>query len=326
MAKLHRVERLGQCRIAAGRARDRGHLAVPRPLENRGKSFAQCRVKALARDEHQVGGEAAEGVAAGEQRHAPAFLQLQDAQRLVVERVCVDLEQLVARIGIEDRQQRLAVVAGGVDAGAAEDTRDPAAQQRHVARHRMIGGGREQAGEAALAGDPSVGVAGLHDHAIERPAAMDQRHPVGLHDQDVVGAAGEAGHGLAAAQSCIEQPHLVATQDAERRTRHQIVAHAAGLRGIIGIAIAAVAEKGEIARFQPLQEILVLVLQGCAARCQIGDGVEAGPAHRPPVVDREADLGQHAGERRGDLVELARLGLAVDLDVHHRFRPALPST
>ena len=50
-------------------------------------------------------------IAAREQRHAPALLQLQDAERMVVERVLIDLEQLVARIGVEDREQRLAVVA-----------------------------------------------------------------------------------------------------------------------------------------------------------------------------------------------------------------------
>ena len=84
------------------------------------EAFAERRIEALARREHQAAGEAADGVAAGEQRHAPALLQLQDAQRMVVERVLVDLEQLVARIGFEDRQQRLAVVAVCVEAGAAQ--------------------------------------------------------------------------------------------------------------------------------------------------------------------------------------------------------------
>ena len=161
---------------------------------------AERGVEALARREHQAGGEAADGVAAGEQRHAPPLLQLQDAQHVVVERVLVDLEQLVARIGFEDGEQRLAVVAVHVEARAPQDGVDAAAQQRHVVHRGVIGGRREQADQAALAGDAAVGVVGLDDHAVHRPAAMDQRGAVGLDDQDVAGAAGEARHRLAAAQ------------------------------------------------------------------------------------------------------------------------------
>ncbi len=73
--------------------------------------------------------------------------------------------------------------------------------------------------------------------------------------------------------------------------------------------------------FQPAQEFLVLREVGRAAGAEVGDGVEAGAPHRPPVLDREAHLGQHAGERRGKLVEQDGIGLAVDLDMHHRFRP-----
>ena len=319
--ELQRVERLGERRIAADRGGDRGHLAVPRLLEDGGETVAEAGIEALARREHQAGGEAADGVAAGEQRHAPPLLQLQDAQRMVVERVLLDLEQLVARIGFEDRQQRLAVVAVCVEAGAAQDAVDPPAQQRHVLHQGVIGGGREQAGQAPLAGHPAVGVVGLHDHAVHRPDAMDQRRAVGLDDQDVLRPAREAGHRLAAAQPRLEQPHLVAAQDAQRGARDQLVAQAAGLRRIVDIAVAAMAEEGEMVGFQPAQEILVLGQVGRAAGRQVGDGVEAGAPHRPPVLDRQPHFGQHAGEGGGELVEQMGIGLAVDLDMHHRFGP-----
>ena len=166
---------------------DRRHLAVPGLLEDRGEAVAAASASKRSRgaNTRQVA-KRPTGVAAREQRHAPPLLQLQDAQRMVVERVLVDLEQLVARIGFEDRQQRLAVVAVRVEAGAAQDAVDPAAQQRHVVHRGVIGGRGEQADQAALAGHPAVGVVGLHDHAIHRPAAMDQRGAVGLDDQDVV--------------------------------------------------------------------------------------------------------------------------------------------
>ena len=88
--------------------------------EQPGKAVAQRRIEALARGEHQAGGKAADRVAAGEQRHPPPLLQLQDAERMVIERVLVDLEQLVARIGIEDGEQRLPVMTVGVEARAAQ--------------------------------------------------------------------------------------------------------------------------------------------------------------------------------------------------------------
>ncbi len=203
--ELQGVERLRQRRIAADRGGDRRHLAMPGLLEDRREALAQGRIEALARREHQAGGEAADRVAAAEQRHMAPLLELQDAERMVVERVLLDLEQLVARIGFEDRQQRLAVVAVDVEAGAAQDAVDPPAQQRHVLHHGVVGARGEQAGEAPLAGDPPVGVVGLHDDAVHRADAMDQRRPVGLDDQDVVGPARETGHRLAAAQPRFEQ-------------------------------------------------------------------------------------------------------------------------
>ena len=222
---------------------------------------------------------------------------------MVVERVFLDLEQLVARIGFEDRQQRLAVVAVRVEAGAPQDALDPSAQQRHVFHQGVIGARREQADQTPLAGHPAIGVVGLRDHAIHRADAMDQRRAVGLDDQDVVRAAREAGHRLAAAQARLEQPHLVAPQDAQRRARDQLVAQAARLRGIVDIAVAAMAEEGEMIGFQPTQEIVVLGEVGRMAGREIGDGIEAGAPQRPPVLDRQPHFGQHAGEGGGQFVE-----------------------
>jgi hypothetical protein len=240
---------------------------------------------------------------------------------MVVERVLVDLEQLVARIGIEDRQQRLAVVTVPVESRAAQQGLDPAAQQRHVVHGRVIGCGREQADQPMLAGHSSVGIARLHDQAVHCAGPVDQRWAVGLHDQDVVRSTGEARHRLAAADADVEQPDLVATQDAQRRSRHQFVAQAGGLARILDIAIAAMAEEGEVVGFEPAQEILVFGEVLRTAGRQVRDGVQAGAAHRAPVVDRQPYLGQDARQRRGDLVDEHGIGLAIDLDMHHRFGP-----
>ncbi len=73
-------------------------------------SLAQDRLHALAeigvvtvtRHEYQARQKPAVGITAHEEPHARPFLQMQDPQGGLVELVQRDLEQLVARIGLED--------------------------------------------------------------------------------------------------------------------------------------------------------------------------------------------------------------------------------
>ena len=81
----------------------------------------------------------------------------------IVEQLVVrDLEQLVARVGVEDLEQRLLVVAAGREGGALEHRVDLAAQDRDLGRARVVGGVRVEAEEAPLA-----------DHAHRRSAYAD---------------------------------------------------------------------------------------------------------------------------------------------------------
>ena len=68
-----------------------------------------------------------------------------------------DLEQLVARVGLEDLDERLLVVAAGRERGALEHRVDLAAQDRDLARAGVVGGVGVEAEEAPLA-----------DHAARR--------------------------------------------------------------------------------------------------------------------------------------------------------------
>ena len=210
-------------------------------------------------------------------------------------------------------------MAVGIEAGTVHDARHARAQQRHVLRHGVIGGGGEEAHEPAFAGDAAVLVVRLHDHAVHGAAAVDQRLPVGLHDQELLGPAREARHRGPSAQPFLEQPHLVAPQDAQCRARHDLVADAALAGGIVGVAVAAMAEEREMVGLEPAQELGVLGEFGRASRRQVLDRVETGLAHRPPILDRQPHLGQHAGEGGGQVVEQDRIGLPVDLDMHQRF-------
>ena len=94
----------------------------------------------LARHEHQAGDEAVERVAPDEQAQPLPLAQRQDAERGVVQLVVGDLEQVVARVGLEDVVERLGQVAAGRQAGALGDRLDLAAQQRRLGHARAVGG------------------------------------------------------------------------------------------------------------------------------------------------------------------------------------------
>ena len=102
--------RLGDARpVVDARAAERLLEDVLDPLPIRG-------VEALARQVDETGEEAAERVAADEQAHAPALAEMEDAQRGLEQLVLRDLEQLVARVRLEDVQERLVVVAAAQQA------------------------------------------------------------------------------------------------------------------------------------------------------------------------------------------------------------------
>ncbi len=74
-------------------------------------ALAVLGVEAIARDADQARDEAVERVAADEQPHALALAEAEDPHRHVEQLVGLDLEQRVARVGLEDLEQRLGVMA-----------------------------------------------------------------------------------------------------------------------------------------------------------------------------------------------------------------------
>src|SRR5207248_8032085 len=103
-------------------------------FEDRHKAQPQLSVVTVARHIDEAGHEALEGVAPHEQSDALALLQIQDPDRDIVQLVLADLEQFVARKGIEDVQQRLAVVALGRQPRPRNRALYLEAQQRDRAR------------------------------------------------------------------------------------------------------------------------------------------------------------------------------------------------
>ncbi len=172
-----------------------GDRAGERLCKDRGKALAQARVVALARHIDEAGDEAFERVAAHEQRDALALLQVEDADRGVEQLVLGDLEQLVAREGVEDVEQRLAVMALRGEAGALDRAPHLLPQQRDRVRAGAVGMRGEQADEQPhrrrprpLASKRRMPIASMRDVAVNRGAG------VGLGDDQQFAAAHEILH------------------------------------------------------------------------------------------------------------------------------------
>lgn len=88
--------------------------AAPGLGQDAADALAQARVEAFARDEAEDRDETVERVAAREQADARTVIEVQDAERRIQQLVLADLEQLVARVVLEDVLQALVVVAAGV--------------------------------------------------------------------------------------------------------------------------------------------------------------------------------------------------------------------
>ena len=293
--------------------------AVERLGQDALEALAQLGVVAIARREDQAGHEARVRVLAHQQAQALAIAELQDRSRVAIEVLGSDLQQLVARIGLEDRGERLAAVARGQQPGALDHLAELSAQQRHLHRVLAVRRVRVQAEEARLADHFAFVVEALDADVVELPGPMHggARVRLGEHQQLLHPRAlarlgrqrGEArGNGRAA---LAQDPQAAAGNDAQ---------HVFAIDGIE--LIAAAAQEREVVLQEPGEEGALLVVP--VRRQPLGDLGHAR-LHRFPVLDRRAHVGQDSGDARLQLGELRRIGLALDLDVHERFEPTFGS-
>ncbi len=117
-------------------------------------------VEPVARHVDEQREEAPVRVAAGEQPQPLALAEVQDAHRRLEQLVVRDLEELVARVGVEDLEEPLLVVAPGRERRALEHRGDAPAQHRDLGGARAVGGVGVEAEEAALADADVVEVRG----------------------------------------------------------------------------------------------------------------------------------------------------------------------
>src|SRR5215510_4560883 len=91
-----------------------------------------------------------------------------------------DLEQFVARIGLEDVEQRFTRVPSQWDAGAFDNFLNLTSQEGDFRRFRAVSGRSEQAQEAVLAANLAPLVKALDPDVIEVARAVDGRTRVGF--------------------------------------------------------------------------------------------------------------------------------------------------
>ncbi len=251
-----------------------------------------------------------------------ALLEVEHRGHDGLELVRRGLEQLVARVGLQDLEQIASVVAVRGETGPLQHLLDLAPDHRHPAHGLGVGGGREQSEEAPLTDDVAVRVELLDADVVQVRGPVHGRPAVrlGQHQQVVLarlgaGVGGQPLEGRADRVVLAAGVVRVGAQDAEAG------AGDGGQRVVVAQLVLAVAEEGEVVVGEPAQQLagLLDLLLGHVG----GDGLlgqrlgqrGGGPAHLAPVLDGLADVGQDAQQIGGDLLEVLAVGLAVDLHV-----------
>ena len=290
-------------------------------LVDAGEEFADAPahrgVVTILRDEDERRDEAVELVGAGERADARPLGQLHDVEGEALQRLDIDLEELVAREGVEHVVERATGIARRVEAGALEHARDLETQIRDGAGAAGIGVRGEQADDAQFAVEPPVGREQFHADIVKMDAAVDAALDVGLGDDQRLRLGQEGAdlrrhhHELAI---LAQHPNIGIAQDAEAGGVDRVGGGVATRE-----AIGAHAEQGEIVAGDPFEEIQSLGDLVLGQRRRIGavglDHLGDSPAHRGPVVDGEADIDIDAGKTCGEA--LAGLGGVdpVEMDV-----------
>ena len=295
----------------------RGHRPLVGVGEDGVELAAQGGVVAVARHVDQTGDEALERIAAREEGDALPLLQVEDAEGDAVEVVGGDLEQLVARVGLDDVAQVLAVVAVGREAGARDHRLDLLLEERDRERARTVGGGGEEADEEAFAGHLAVAVEALDRHRVHRHRLVHRRDAVRLVDAQEDRRAQELAdvgrQGAQVAQAVEDRVALLA-QQAEAGLGED-----AGDRGVpLPLeAVLTVAEEGVVARGEPFEEadrLVDLALRQARRRvAQLGGDVAAALPHGGEVADRVAHGREHLEDAA---LDLRRAGGELGIEAH----------
>ncbi len=274
------------------------------------------RVEALARQVDETREEAGERVSADEEPHAPALVEVEDAERGLEQLVLRDLEQLVARVRLEDLDQRLVVVTALREPRSLDDALSLAAENGDLPRALAVGGVRVEPEEPPLAGDLAGGVEALHADVVEVRGPVHGRPRVRLRQGEQALLAREPSHlrrQLREADG--DRPLVAGAKDAEARAGH-------GAQHVLPVlgedVVLAIAEEGEVVVVDPLEQVTRLrELVRRDRRHRLVESPEQTTdalAHRRPVVDRSAHVLEDAAQAGAHPLE--RLGTRLPVDLH----------
>ena len=292
------------------------------PVEYRGEVAADRRpqpiVGPLARDEHQHRHEPVEPVAPRQHPHARPFVELQHRRREREQRVLVDLEQFVARIGVENIRQRLAGMAVRQQAGARLDRRDLVAQIRDRPRRARISRRGEQADDAQFAGELTLRIETFEADVIEMHAAVHARARIRLGDDQKLRLLEER-HDLRRDFQLLvataQHIHALVAQNAKPGAGNALQPVA-----IAGERIVTRAEKREVVGQQPFDELNRLGdfrdRQRRRLVLELRHRLPDARLHRAPVDNRDAYLAEHDFKRRGNGRTPRRIGHRIDVDIN----------
>ena len=129
-------------------------------------------------DEHRE--EPAVGILADIHPHHPPLLHAEHGHPGLVQVVRGHLEQVVARVGLDEVQQVLAAVRTRVHAGALQNVLLELAQHRNVVHGLGIRGTGVQAQETPFAGHRTIGIEALDAHVVQVGAAVHGGAAVGF--------------------------------------------------------------------------------------------------------------------------------------------------
>ncbi len=193
------------------------------------------------------------GVAADQHAYVAALVEIDDAAGDTDEVVDGCLEKFVPGIRLEHVHDGLAVMTLRIEAEVLDDALDFAPQYGNVPRASVVGRGGPQAEETMLAGDSPLGVEGLDADVIEVLGAMNAGGGIGLRKDEQLGLARfyahvAAQHGRAGAFASA----FAIAEDAQSGSgvRDELILLSATLQRVV-----AVAEKHEVPRFHPVQQV-----------------------------------------------------------------------
>ncbi len=287
-------------------------------------AFAHLRGVPVAGNEHEAGDEAAVRLAEDEQPDAAPLLQAEDSHRDVVELVHVDLEEVVARVRLEDLDEVFVVVARGEESRPLDDGGNLAAQHRHRERAAGVRARRVQPDEPVFADDLALRVVAFDPDVVEVRRAVHGRARVRFreHQQRLLAGLGahrrrERGEAGGRVLGGLAQEAEPAPGDREQLA----------FRGEV---VPAVAEEGEVLIGEPLQQRLAFGELGRVARrrrvFELLRHVRQRFEHRLPVACGRAHVLQYGEQFAPDRFQDVEAGLAVDLDVRPRFEQVVRPT